>query len=180
MKRAQAAMEFLMTYGWAILVVLAAMGIIAYLVPTGSLTGSFFLMPDRCIFPTGTDCIETPNIQLVDDTVTVVIRNGLYRDIKIPLNQDPVVTSGSGCDDWEPGIDAIVVNQSGGEQSWTGMDAGSTEVAVVDEGGTIVLTFTCADDIKKGRFKSVINFRYVSFDSGAEHIVVGEIAGVAH
>jgi hypothetical protein len=44
MKKGQAAMEFLMTYGWAILVVLAAIGALAYF---GVLSPDKFL-PDKC------------------------------------------------------------------------------------------------------------------------------------
>ena len=51
-KRAQAAMEFLMTYGWAILVVLVVIGALAYF---GVLDPSRF-MPERCQFPIGLDC----------------------------------------------------------------------------------------------------------------------------
>ncbi|MFW5991218.1 MAG: hypothetical protein ACOCQX_03230, partial [Candidatus Nanoarchaeia archaeon] len=60
-KRAQAAMEFLMTYGWAILVVLAAVGILAYL-------GIFDMQKDvaaQCkLRPTGQDmdCTGTPDL----------------------------------------------------------------------------------------------------------------------
>jgi hypothetical protein len=44
MRKGQAAMEFLMTYGWAILVVLAAIGALAYF---GVLSPDKFL-PDKC------------------------------------------------------------------------------------------------------------------------------------
>ena len=44
MRKGQAAMEFLMTYGWAILVVLAAIGALAYF---GVLSPDRFL-PDKC------------------------------------------------------------------------------------------------------------------------------------
>ncbi len=44
-KRAQAALEFLMTYGWAILVVLAAIGALAYF---GVLSPTNFV-PERCV-----------------------------------------------------------------------------------------------------------------------------------
>ncbi len=45
MKKGQAALEFLMTYGWAILVVLAAVGALAYF---GVLSPGKFL-PEKCI-----------------------------------------------------------------------------------------------------------------------------------
>jgi hypothetical protein len=54
MKKAQAAMEFLMTYGWAILVVLAAIGALAYF---GVLSPERF-MPGQCTITGGFSCIE--------------------------------------------------------------------------------------------------------------------------
>lgn len=51
MKKAQAAMEFLMTYGWAILVVLAAIGALAYF---GVLSPDK-LLPSKCTLSPGFD-----------------------------------------------------------------------------------------------------------------------------
>lgn len=53
-KKAQAAMEFLMTYGWAILVVLAAIAALAYF---GVLSPDRFL-PEKCTLPAGTACLD--------------------------------------------------------------------------------------------------------------------------
>ena len=53
-KKGQAAMEFLMTYGWAILVVLAAIGALAYF---GVLSPSKHL-PESCIFGQGISCVD--------------------------------------------------------------------------------------------------------------------------
>ena len=53
-KRAQAAMEFLMTYGWAILVVLAAIAALAYF---GVLSPDRFL-PEKCTLPSGVACLD--------------------------------------------------------------------------------------------------------------------------
>jgi len=52
MKKAQAAMEFLMTYGWAILVVLIVIASLAYF---GVLNPTRFL-PEKCTFSTGVSC----------------------------------------------------------------------------------------------------------------------------
>lgn len=54
-QRAQAAMEFLMTYGWAMLVVLAAIAALAYF---GVLSPDLFL-PDRCSLPSGSTCLDS-------------------------------------------------------------------------------------------------------------------------
>lgn len=51
-KRSQAAMEFLMTYGWAILLVLIVMAALVYL---GVLNPSK-LLPDKCVFTQGIQC----------------------------------------------------------------------------------------------------------------------------
>ncbi|MBI3027534.1 hypothetical protein HYY70_05475 [Candidatus Woesearchaeota archaeon] len=63
--KAQAAMEFLMTYGWAILVVLAAIAALAYF---GVLSPAKFL-PEKCILEPGFLCeghkVETSKITLV-------------------------------------------------------------------------------------------------------------------
>jgi len=52
MKRGQVALEFIMTYGWALLVVLVAIGALAFF---GVLNPSKYL-PDKCIFTTGVTC----------------------------------------------------------------------------------------------------------------------------
>ena len=54
MKKGQAAMEFLMTYGWAILVVLAAIAALAYF---GVLSPDRFL-PNKCTLPSGMACLD--------------------------------------------------------------------------------------------------------------------------
>ncbi len=74
--RGQAAMEFLMTYGWAILVVLAAIGALAYF---GVLSPSKFL-PEKCLFETGFTCIST-KIEAAQSTI--VFSNGLGRSVTI-------------------------------------------------------------------------------------------------
>ncbi len=72
--KGQAAMEFLMTYGWAILVVLAAIAALAYF---GVLSPEKFL-PEKCIIQPGIACVS----HKVEPTkVTLVISNGLGRTI---------------------------------------------------------------------------------------------------
>jgi hypothetical protein len=74
--RGQASMEFLMTYGWAILVVLAAIATLAYF---GVLSPDRFL-PQKCSMAPGIDCAEhkiTPN------SITIALRNGMGKHINI-------------------------------------------------------------------------------------------------
>ena len=74
--RAQASMEFLMTYGWAILVVLAAIGALAYF---GVLSPDKFL-PQKCTMSPGIDCAE---FKITPTNVVIALRNGLGKSIDV-------------------------------------------------------------------------------------------------
>jgi hypothetical protein len=74
MKKGQAAMEFLMTYGWAILVVLVAIGALAYF---GVLNPGRFL-PSSCTVAPGIGCDD---FKVSAATVQLVLRNGLGDDL---------------------------------------------------------------------------------------------------
>ncbi|MFH0798252.1 MAG: hypothetical protein V1906_02460 [Candidatus Woesearchaeota archaeon] len=74
-KKGQAAMEFLMTYGWAILVVLIAIGALAYF---GVLNPSRFL-PSSCTLMPGLSC-ESFKVSVADG-VTLNVRNGMGVDL---------------------------------------------------------------------------------------------------
>ena len=73
-KKAQAAMEFLMTYGWAIHVVLAAIGALAYF---GVLSPDRFL-PEKCTLPSGVASLDFTG---TSTTVTLVIQNSAGFDM---------------------------------------------------------------------------------------------------
>ena len=74
-RKGQAALEFLMTYGWAILVVLAAIAALAFF---GVLSPERFL-PETCTMPSGINCVDA---QATTGGVTVVILNGLGFDME--------------------------------------------------------------------------------------------------
>jgi len=77
-RKSQAAMEFLMTYGWAILVVLIVIGALAYF----GVLNPQRLLPERCTFPTGISCRDHI-ASASGENITLEILNGLGRDIKI-------------------------------------------------------------------------------------------------
>ncbi len=85
MKKAQAAMEFLMTYGWAILVVLVAIGALAYF---GVLNPSRFL-PSSCTLIPGLSCDEH---KATSAGATLIIRNGMGSNVAI----DTITLTGTG------------------------------------------------------------------------------------
>ena len=75
-RKSQAAMEFLMTYGWAILVVLAAIAALAYF---GVLSPEKFL-PEKCILSPGLLCVSH---QITPVTATLIVYNGLGKTITV-------------------------------------------------------------------------------------------------
>ncbi len=75
-RKGQAAMEFLMTYGWAILVVLAAIAALAYF---GVLSPDK-LLPEKCTLSPGMSC---DGFKVTTNSIQLVIRNGMGKDITI-------------------------------------------------------------------------------------------------
>ncbi len=95
MKKAQAAMEFLMTYGWAILVVLIAIGALAYF---GVLKPDKFL-PEKCVISTGSGvfCEEFNTASGTPGTVTLRIKNILTDPVSVTAValDSPACTAGA-------------------------------------------------------------------------------------
>lgn len=87
MRKGQAAMEFLMTYGWAILVVLVAIGALAYF---GVLSPQKYL-PTSCTISDQFACPEY-KVNSAAGTVQLVVQNGKGAD----LTGVTVALSGSG------------------------------------------------------------------------------------
>ena len=85
-KKAQAAMEFLMTYGWAILVVLAAIAALAYF---GVLSPDRFL-PEKCTLPSGIACLD---FRYSGSAIQMSIQNGQGFD----MTNVSVSINGTGC-----------------------------------------------------------------------------------
>nr|MBI4156960.1 hypothetical protein [Candidatus Woesearchaeota archaeon] len=89
-KRGQAAMEFLMTYGWAILVVLIAIGALAYF---GVLNPERFL-PEKCLIASGSGLFCDDYNAVAGSGITVRVRNILTESVTLTevVVTDPSVT----------------------------------------------------------------------------------------
>ena len=75
-RKAQAAMEFLMTYGWALLAVLVVIGALAYL----GVLDVEILLPERCTFAVPLNCDD----QVVEgDKLQMVLLNGGGEGIRV-------------------------------------------------------------------------------------------------
>ena len=123
MRKAQAAMEFLMTYGWAILVVLVAIAALAYF---GVLNPGRFL-PRSCTIGQGVSCED---FKVTATNTTIVIRNGMGS----ALSSATLTVGGVAC---EP---ASVSIADGATQTFScAINAGATGTKYK---GEIALTYT--------------------------------------
>jgi len=83
-KKCQAAMEFLMTYGWVILFVLAAIGALAYF----GILNPDRILPEKCTMQSGISCLDfnnndfeitlsmhnSVNLNMINTTLTLIPR----------------------------------------------------------------------------------------------------------
>ncbi|MFH1409556.1 MAG: hypothetical protein ABIH34_06610 [Nanoarchaeota archaeon] len=182
MKKGQAAMEFIMTYGWAILVVLAAIGALAYF----GVLNPANLLPEKCFFAAGTDCIEKASV-IYDGsggglhTMTVVLKNSLGYSIYFDELMTISLPTGDGCSDVS-GSTTTLNDISGVMSDGTPAVASDVDLDTVadewliDNGGTVVLTADCPDMLGAGkRFKSGPSFIYTSVDTNAVHVITGDV-----
>jgi len=131
-KKSQAAMEFLMTYGWAILVVLIAIGALSYF---GILSPDRFL-PMRCTLPSGIACIDHEVTDVFgpgNGEAYIVIRNGLG------YNMETISIAASGC----TGGTTESLIKNGESQILTA--TGCTVTSGEKYSGQINITYTNAD-----------------------------------
>ena len=75
-KKGQAAMEFIMTYGWAILVVIVAIAALAYF---GVLSPGKYL-PEKCVPAAGIGCMS---FKATTTGVDLILQNALGKDITV-------------------------------------------------------------------------------------------------
>lgn len=161
MRKGQAAMEFLMTYGWAILVVLIAIGALAYF---GVLNPARFL-PNSCTLFPGLACTEFK----VDDNplgsafgrIDLYIRNGIGDSMAITRVE--FTTAGAACENTSLKFGAAATNSLG--------DGAEGLISVRNT----ALNTPCAIPSSPGRFKSDIQMDYTIGTGGLSHTRTGAI-----
>ncbi len=160
-KKGQAAMEFLMTYGWAILVVLIAIGALAYF---GVLNPSRFL-PSQCTLEPGLSCDEFKVTSGAAGTseVQLIVRNGAgdsidFSSIYIDVNRDGAFTDGTDC----------------------GSSNAVVDPASIADGATGTLTFDdCPEIAASSRFKADVIGTYAKGSATLTHTIKGSITAKA-
>jgi len=162
MKKGQAAMEFLMTYGWAILVVLAAVGALAYF----GVLDSSSLFPEKCDFGgQGLTCLDKPSIDASAETVTLAFKNNVGERVNIT----GVATSA--------GDDCTLSQFELCDSISSCSAAGAAKVVAND--ANFILKVTCTEDLD-GKFKSDFTLTYTNMETGLPHDVTGQIRGSAN
>jgi hypothetical protein len=146
-KKAQAAMEFLMTYGWVILVVIAAVIALSY---TGVMKPNKYL-PERCIFPIPLTCLDSSTSgNYTNPVFTLLVQDSAgfeARDVSVTLRGKTV------------GVQATCTEV-------TGLHFAESEIKPIN--------FTCSGTAK-GTFKGEIIINYTNANTGMSHETVGEI-----
>ena len=151
-KSGQAAMEFLMTYGWALLVVLIAIAALAFF---GVLNPGKFL-PESCVI--GAPGFACNDKKITSTVATFVVQNGLGSNIATgsTLTLDGTENHGATC-----------LATSGGAS--TVLDGRSTTYTVSVTGCGLVAG-------TKFKAKTILSYQPVG---GIAHTLIGDVVGKA-
>ncbi|MBI4144828.1 hypothetical protein HY493_01320 [Candidatus Woesearchaeota archaeon] len=141
MKRAQAAIEFLMTYGWALLIILVAISALAYF---GILNADRFL-PERCSLPTGLVCLSH---KATTSQITLVIQNNLGQDITLNEIEITNPSGGSICSATYTSSSGELNNGDKNTYTISSCDTGSSGKKFK---GTVAITFTDEETLQRTR-----------------------------
>lgn len=159
-RRAQAAMEFLMTYGWAVLVVLLAIGALAYF---GVLSPQK-LLPERTTFSAPLPNLDNAVIDAGENSVEIAFKNNKGVSITIPSDGDSNVTFRGNLTEGT-GVDCTFQNITG---SYSGSQLDND--TSIPNGGTFLLKWTCeeADPVPESgaKFKADLTFYYTNDETG--------------
>mgnify|MGYP003966384229 CR=1 FL=1 len=147
-KKGQAAMEFLMTYGWAILVVLVAVATLSYF----GVLDNKGMIPSKCLFSAPVPCVDH-SFDLGNEKLTLAMRNNNGFPVEITNS----ISISSGCS--SPTINTI--NDLVPPQT-----IANNEIAKIE--------ITCGG-LSSGKFKSDVSLIYNNPNTGLNHSHVGEI-----
>ncbi len=159
-RKGQAAMEFLMTYGWAILVVLAAIAALAYF---GVLSPGN-LLPERTTFTAPLPNVDNALVDAEENSAEIAFRNNV--GVKINLTG-----TGTASDDFcaTPADLAVSYEVEG--------DALETEVS---NGQGFLVKWTCNDGATPNigdKFEATLGFSYENMETGQDRSHTGTVSG---
>lgn len=156
-KRGQAAMEYLMTYGWAILVIFIVLAILAFYLP------QLIKVPEQCTFsPVGFTCGESkPSLYVKDATNQVFLGLRVYNQLgqNVVIKKVICTTSAPGDVEESDGEDITDITLANGKSMdfidspcWKNKFGGSRTVLSEnsDFRGSFFLWYNYEDDVPTG------------------------------
>ncbi len=171
-RQAQGALEFLMTYGWAFLVILIMIGALAYF---GVLSPTKFL-PERCTFGTQFLCKDyLLSYNAGAPVVTLRLQNNLGQAIYV-TDVDATSQEGfGGC------TVTSVTTDSGATDVYDSTGAGSSgTISSISDGEFFDMVLDCTDTggmTEDSKYKVSVNIVYFAATSSSSfsHTVQGEV-----
>ena len=152
MRKGQAAMEFLMTYGWAILVVLVAIGALAYF---GVLSPSRFL-PSSCTIAPGVGCssykADTTAGAVANVALTLV--NGMGASFTTSV---------------------LTLTEADGTECTMILPAAGGQAQTIVDGSSLATTWDCSDMNLGDRFKGDLSIVYEKEGETIDHSMNGTL-----
>ena len=162
MKKAQAAMEFLMTYGWAILVVLAAISALAYF----GVLNPGKMVPDMASGFTGLMPIGKPTVDASAGKIYLTMSNNLGTSINIQSGTYTSTTGATSCSvGFCSGAGSTSCNGGSGQSTLNNIDAGSEFTVII----------SCTGLSNEDREKGTLTIEYKNQLSGLTDKASGTI-----
>ena len=154
-KKGQAAMEFLMTYGWAILVVLAAIGALAYF----DVFSADNLLPETTTFAAPLQSLDTAVVDVDEDgepgEVEVAFRNNVGERINITGDGS---STADGCEN----VDSVTIDEEESQE--------------VTSGDQFLVTWECDDLVQGERVDGEFSFEYTNLQTTQTRTHTGDIS----
>ncbi|HLC96402.1 MAG TPA: hypothetical protein VJH97_03710 [Candidatus Nanoarchaeia archaeon] len=149
-RKGQAAMEFLMTYGWAILVVLVAIGALAYF---GVLNPDTFL-PEKCVISSGSGLFCDKFSVSSGTSIQLKVSNSLAEAVTLEASGSSISQGANSC---TLAADTAVTADNSSTLTFSG---GGTCATLTASGakikGDITLVFTDSDGFSKTTTGSLV------------------------
>ena len=168
--KGQGALEFLMTYGWAFLVILIMIGALAYF---GILNPSRFL-PDRCDFGTQIQCSRDQfKINSSDaDTMYATVTNNLGASIRTHSWTVTTDVVGLNCNNvW---LDNATDTLPCASPGCVDLDASNNYIWKAGQSKRLVVDCTGGANLAKGdKVKLVFEYKYYSTSAGSDYTKTG-------
>lgn len=181
-KKGQGALEFLMTYGWAFLVILIMIGALAYF---GVLSPSRFL-PDRCSLGSEFECDDFQILQgdaTLGSSIVIKLTSNIDKNINVTqLNVSAANNDGFTCDDaylvdGTTGANILLPLGTNTVSDNTGPVNGIPAVNGVTGYFNITDCSGGATPVAGQKFKAVVTIGYRDSFTDLDHILNGEVFG---